>query len=288
MGIDKNEIVSTLRELGIRPGDCMGLHSSVPSLGRIIIDIQKSSGREGVELAVHDVIDGFLESLGDEGLLMAPTFSYCFSGSKDGGVYHPQKSPSRVGMLTDLFFRRPDAKRSLQPTHSVAAIGAGAAEIIRDHEKRTALGVDSPFHRLAQAGGWICFLGTNSSTLSLLHVAEVVAEVPYANTFCYGHLGWKLEALTERDDGTVAHVPIRENPGCSDSFGKFDELLAQAGITRSGKIYQADVTLFKAQEALALAVEKLRREPLWLLCPARACLECDFRRQSLGTGHMPV
>ena len=283
MGIDKSEIISTLRALGIRPGDYVGLHSSMPALGRVMIDIQKSEGREGVHRAVHDVIDGFLEAVGGEaGLLMVPTFCYCYAGASDHGAYHPEKIKSRVGMLTDLLFRREDARRSLSPTHSVAAIGAGAAQIVKDHEKRTPLGIDSPFHRLAQAGGWICHLGTNSKTLSLLHVAEVVAEVPYADIFGYEYLGWRSAAMVEQEDGTVIEVPVREAPGCSEGFGQFDEVMRRAGITHTGKVYQADVTLLKAQDALDLAVERLRREPLWLLCREGTCQACDARRRGLG------
>lgn len=284
MAIDKNEIASALRDLGVRAGDCMGLHSNVPALGRVMIDVQKGKGREGVHEAVHDVIDAFVAAVGgDEGLLMVPTFCYCYSGPGNHGVYHPEKTASRTGLLTDLFFRREDARRSLSPTHPVAAIGARAEQIIKDHDKCTPLGIDSPFHRLAQAGGWICYLGTNSKTLSLLHVAEVIAEVPYVDAFGYGYIGWRSAALVEQEDGTVVEVAIKQAPGCSEGFGKFDDLMEQAGITRRGKICSADVKLFKAQDALDLAVEKLRADPWWLLCPAgSACQACGARRKAVG------
>lgn len=283
MGIDKTVIVSTLQDLGVRQGDSIALHSNVPALGRVMIDIQKSAGREGIYKAVHDIIDAFLEAVGpDQGLLMVPTFTDCFVGQDQGKPYHPKKTRSRVGMLTDLFFRRPDAIRSLQPTHSVTAIGARAEQIVKDHEKCTPLGIDSPFYRLAQTSGWICNLGTNSKTLSLLHVAEIIAQVPYADTFCYESVGWKPQAMVEQEDGTVANLPLKEIPGCSEGFGKFDELMDQAGITRSGDIYQAKVTLFKAQEALDLAVEKLKRDSWWLLCPSGRCPQCDFRRKAVA------
>lgn len=283
MRIDKCEIVSALRNLGVRRGDWLGLHSNIPALGRVMVDIQKSAGREGVYQAVNDIIDAFLQAVDpDCGLLMVPTFTDSFEGHKQGMPYHPEKTKSRVGMLTDLFFRRPDARRSLQPTHSVACIGAQAEKIVTNHENRTALGIDSPFHRLAQAGGWICNLGTNCKTLSLLHVAEIIAQAPYANTFCYETVGWKPQAVVEQEDGTITIVPLREIPGCSGGFGKFDELMNQAAITRTRKMYQAKVTLFKAQKALDLAVDKLKQDPWWLLCSPGTCPQCDFRRKAVA------
>lgn len=39
MVIDKQMIVSALRQMGVSSGDMLGLHSNVPSLGRVLIDI---------------------------------------------------------------------------------------------------------------------------------------------------------------------------------------------------------------------------------------------------------
>ena len=278
MVVDKKMIVSVLRDLGVQPGDKMGLHSSVPSLGRVMINAQKKEGNAGVEKAVNDVIDGFLDAVDrQKGLLMVPTFSYCFVGHKDARAYHPDKTPTRVGMLTDVFRQRNDAVRSLHPTHSVGVIGYGAKEIIKDHEKKTPIGADSPFHRLALQDGWICYLGTNSKTLSLLHLAEVLADVPYSNVMCYKSFGWKEAALVEKDDGSTIEVPLRENPGCSEGFGKFDELMEEAGIAEKSKIYISKVRLFKAKDSLQLAVDKLKEDPFFLLCPKGKCPYCDVR-----------
>ena len=283
MAIDKEMIVSELRGLGVRRGDMIGWHSSMPSLGRVMINAQKQGGSDAINQAANEVIDAFVDTVSaDEGLLVVPTFSYNFAGPKDAKAYHPKKTASKVGMITDLFFRRPDAHRSLHPTHSVAAIGASAEQFVKDHEKKTPIGIDSPFHRLAEGGGWICYMGTDSKTLSLLHLAEVLAKVPYLDVFCYECLSWTRAALVERGDGSVVEVPLREIPGCSEGFGKFDDLLAEAEIARSGKIYLSKVTMFKANEALELAVEKLKQDPFRLLCPKGSCKVCDVRWETIG------
>jgi len=282
--VDKQLIASVLREMGIRPGDCIGLHSSVPSLGRVVLDAQKQGGNEAVQQVVHDVIDGFVEAVGPEqGLLMVPTFTLYYLHREEVVPFHPDKTRSKVGMLTELFWQRSDAVRSLHPTHSVAAIGGRAKELIEGHEEKSGLGVDTPFHRLAKWGGWICYLGTNSKTLSLLHVAEVLAQVPYYATACYEFYGSQLPMLLEREDGTIEEISLKEAPGCSNNFGKFDEIMARAGITRTGQIYKSKVTLFKAQDALELAIEKLKEDPFGLICPKGACPYCDVRWKAHGT-----
>ena len=181
MVIDRRIVVSALRQMGVSSGDMIGQHANVPSLGRVIIDIRKQGGREALSRAGHDIIGAFVEAVDSaKGLVMVPTFTYCYVGSGNG-AYNPAKSRSKVGLLTELFIVHNGARRSLQPTHSVAAIGGNSKQIIKDHEKRTPLGIDSPFHRLAKQDGWICYLGTNSKTLSLLHIAETIGQVPYLN-----------------------------------------------------------------------------------------------------------
>jgi len=274
--IDVEKVTSALRELGIRAGDMVALHSRVPSLGRIIIEIFKRGGNGAVEQAANDIIDAFLAAVDPrQGALCVPTFSYCFVGREGTGAFNPGTSPSHVGMLTEVFLHRPDSVRSLHPTHSVAAIGARAEELVRGHENVPALGEESPFHRLAQWGGWICYFGTNGNTLSLLHVAEAVARVPYLNAFRYEYYGWKNIALIERSDSRMEEVPLTKTPGCSKHFHKFDPLAEEAGIMRKTQIYGSKVVLFKAKEALKLAVEKLRADPGYLLCPKGECKACD-------------
>ena len=282
-------IVDRLHELGVGSGDVVGLHSSMPSLGKIILQIHKAGGEAAVKLAVNEVIEAFLDVLGgQQGLLVVPTFSFCFAGKPNEEVYEPHTTPSKVGLLTEVLLRRPDAQRSNQPTHSVAAIGMRARQLIRDHDQTTPIGVDSPFHRLARWGGWICYLGTTSKTLSLLHLAEVLADVPHADTFCYGYLGWHQAGLRRTDDGGIETLGLREIPGCSESFGRFDALLEEAGALRTGRLYRAPLMLFRAQQALDLAVQKLKAEPFWLLCPAGSCQACDMRRAAHHCRNAPI
>ena len=59
--LDKCSIAASLRELGLRNGDIVLLHSSLISLGKV----------NGGPAAV---IDAFLDVLGEEGTLLVPVF----------------------------------------------------------------------------------------------------------------------------------------------------------------------------------------------------------------------
>lgn len=274
--VEPRAVADAFAALGVRPGDMVGMHSRTSSLGRVLLNLAKH-GREAMRQGVHDVIDGVLQAVGPDGLLMVPTFSFCFVGRPDTPPWHPEKSPSQTGRLTEELRRRADAVRSNHPTHSVACIGQGAEAICAGHERRTPLGLGTPFHRLAEQGGWLCYLGTDGATLSLLHVAEVVAGAPYVNVFNWGQLGWESRALVERDDGSVATVDIEECPGCSRNFGRFDEEAEKEGLFREGRVYEARTRLFPARDALELAADRIRREPGFFLCKRGTCPACDVR-----------
>jgi aminoglycoside 3-N-acetyltransferase len=278
--IEKAAVADGLAALGVERGDLLAMHTRVPALGRVAIELTKH-GHEAMREGVHDLIDSVVQAVGPAGMLMVPTFSFCFVGRADTPPWHPRKAPSAVGWLTDELWRRPDAARSDHPTHSVGCIGPDAAGICTDHGFRTPLGLDTPFHRLALRRGKVCYFGTTGTTLSLLHVAEVVAGVPYVTVFNWGHVGWRSEALVERPDGSVATVPIDECPGCSENFGRFDVEAENEGLFREGRIYDAKVVVFSAFDALSLAVDRMKREPVFFLCPRGRCPACDTRWKAM-------
>lgn len=278
--VDRKVVAEAFRRLGVEPGDKIGMHSDMPSLGSAIRNL-KRQGREAMRQGVHQVIDGVLDAAGPEGLLMVPTFTYCFVGREESGPWHIEACKSQTGLLTEELRLRPDAVRSNHPTHSVAAIGKDAAAITADHDKRAPLGADSPFHRLADQDGWICYLGTNGKTLSLLHVAEVVSGAPYADVFPYEHLGWESKARVLREDGSVGVVEIPQCPGCSKSFGRFDVEAEKEGLFREGRVYESRARLFRAKDAIALAADRIRREPGFFLCERGTCPVCDTRRAAI-------
>src|SRR5262249_59650621 len=66
---------------------------------------------------------------------------------------------------------------SLHPTHSIAAIGARAEEILRDHEfSPTPCGPASPWGKIARSGGSILMLVVGTQPCTMFHGAEEEAE----------------------------------------------------------------------------------------------------------------
>ena len=81
-----------------------------------------------VEGGADTVLDAFIDYMKDDGLLIFLTHTW-EQINDEYNVFNPMTEPSCVGILTNLFMKRPGAVRSLHPTHSVAAIGKDAGNI---------------------------------------------------------------------------------------------------------------------------------------------------------------
>jgi aminoglycoside N3'-acetyltransferase len=162
-----------MQALGIEAGDVLFVHSSFKSLGT-------------VEQGAATVVSAFESVLGEEGLLLMPSFN--LKGDRDvrSESWDLEKTPSSVGWLTEFFRRMPGTVRSDHYSHSVAARGAGAAKFVSDHLSNTGFvspwdrvpwgrtyGSDSPMIRAYDRGGKILMLGVDYETSTYMHVVEV-------------------------------------------------------------------------------------------------------------------
>src|SRR5262249_41553617 len=138
------EIIAALRGLPLPNGAVVFIHSSMSKLGYV------EGGAATVVAALDEVIVGERD-----GTVAGPTFSMTglmADTLRAGEVFDVRRTPSGTGRITELVRQRPDARRSLHPTHSVAAIGPRALWLVGGHHLDTrAFGQYSPFARVLEA-----------------------------------------------------------------------------------------------------------------------------------------
>lgn len=129
-----------------------------------------------------DLLEFLLRFVGPERTLAMPTFFFGTPELFDRAYYrqHPRfdvrRTPSQMGLVTELFRRRPDVVRSLHPTHSVCAFGPLANELCATHHlSPCACGEFSPFGIMGLHKTIIVGLGVEYyRTLTQVHSMEQI------------------------------------------------------------------------------------------------------------------
>lgn len=161
------DLQAKLSALGITSGDTLLVHSSFDSF-------------EGFQGKPTDVLAVLQRLVGEQGLVMMPTMSFggtAVDYARSNTLFDVARTPSRMGLLTELFRRTPGVVRSVHPTHSVAIWGPDASAVAAGHHLAgTPCGVGTPFGALLKRRGKIVLLGTDIGVLTFFHMLEEVLE----------------------------------------------------------------------------------------------------------------
>ncbi len=254
-------MAADLRALGIAAGDVLFLHSSLKRVG-------------WVEGGAEAVVEAFLEVLSPEGLLIVPALTATFAPGRiapelERYAFDPKETPSRVGAITEAVRRRPNAFRSAHPTHSIAAIGPRAEELVQGHEKTSTFGADGPYRRYVEWGAKIVFLGVDFRCNTTLHAIEDWLDLPYMQPDV---------ARVKGPDGVVKEVVTTKCPmGDRDFYyegSKVSRLLEGSGLIHRGKVGEAETMWLDAREMVRVVTEALQEKPDLLLCDEAGCEFC--------------
>ncbi|WNM34365.1 AAC(3) family N-acetyltransferase [Streptomyces sp. Li-HN-5-11] len=255
--VTRDGIAAQLRELGVRPGEILLVHSSLSSLGWV----------SGGSVAV---VRALLDALGPDGTLVVPTQTGDLSDPALWSrppvpeewwetiratmpVYDPRITPSHgVGVVPETVRTWPGALRSAHPHTSFAALGPHAARITEGHAPDCRLGESSPLARLEALGARVLLLGAGYDACTSFHLAEYRIPSPLVAVGRPGPDGW--EVLTE----------------VSISSERFDELGHDFERDRPvlrGTVGAAEARLFPLADAVAyaerwLAVHRPREEDI--------------------------
>ena len=242
--VSRSRLVRDLKALGLKRGMDVMVHSSLSMIGHV------AGGPDGV-------VDALLRVLGKTGTLLMPSFNH-----REAKVFNPRTTPTVNGAVPDAMWRRPEARRSLHPTHAVTAIGPRGEEYCRDHIEVGVWAENSPIGRLVHGGGHILSLGVTHEATTAYHVAEI--SVPCR---CIDQFGIRDRVVLA--DGEVHDVPglaFRAWP-CPVSPGKLDDVLDRRNLQRRGKVGNADAMLVKAIDLYRVRVEHLK--PVCPTCSVR-------------------
>jgi aminoglycoside N3'-acetyltransferase len=256
--LSRGEVAAQLRELGVREGGVLLVHSSF----RAVRPVER--GPEGL-------IDAVLEALGPRGTLVMPSWT-----GDDTVPFDPGTTPSAddLGIVPQVFWRRPGALRSSHP-FAFAALGPRAAEITAGPLPLPPHAPESPVGRVHDLDGQVLLLGVGHDADTTLHLAELLGGAPYRVP----------KHITVWADERPMRIAYGENDHCCERFALADDWLRSEGLQREGTVGYAPARLARAKDIVAAARRRLAADPLVFLHPAgAACPECDEARRSVGQG----
>jgi aminoglycoside 3-N-acetyltransferase len=243
-GLDRTELATAFRALGLGMGQTVLVHSALRTLGPV------DGGAEAV-------VDALLDVLGPRGTLVVPTFTFVHEAEADP-VIDPVNDPSEMGAITEAARRRPDARRSTAYRHSFAAIGrradviAGVDPALPPFDLRSAFGV------LLALDAQVLLLGVTYANSTSHHFGEWLADVSYRNALTH-------DARVRRPDGSIevqvfGDYQPRPSPDGSyygsraTNFNHLGRLLERRGGVSVGPVGNAMGRRFALREHIALAL----------------------------------
>lgn len=245
----RSGLAGDLSRLGLERGDTVLVHSAMSRIGWV------PGGAAGL-------LEVFGDVLGREGTLAAPTFP--FTGSllehlRSEPVFDVERTPSRMGALSEVVRTHPEAVRSLGPTHPVAAIGPMARFLTEAHRHSSGpCDEHSPFVRLTSVRGKVLLLGVDFRSCTLLHAAEELARVPFID------FDTRYPVQVRTPEGEWKALIYCHSARLSANFSAIEPFLIAENLLSAGAVAHAEARLFVAADLLRVAGERLREDPYLL------------------------
>lgn len=160
---DGSDLQNKLKHLGVRSDDCLWVHSN----------FKPDSGFRGKP---DDVVQAFMDLVGRDGNLLMVSIPFrgtAYDYLLKNKPFRLNKTLSMMGLITEVFRRKPGVLRSFHPTHPVLAYGKDSAQLVADHEKSLyPCGPDTPFGKLREMNGKILFYDVGFGAITFFHYVE--------------------------------------------------------------------------------------------------------------------
>lgn len=253
--VSRAELTHQLHALGVEQGGVLLVHTSFRAVRPI------EGGPAGLIEALRAV-------LGPDGTLVMPSWT-----GDDERPFDPATTPAAadLGVVADTFWRLPGVVRSHHP-FAFAAAGPQGPRITSDVLPLPPHRPESPVGRVHELEGQVLLLGVGHDADTTLHLAEVLADVPYRMP----------KHCTTLQEGRPVRVDYWENDHCCARFALADEWLRARGLQGEGRVGHAHARLVRARDIVNVALDYLTSDPLiFLHAPTAACAECDAVRRSV-------
>lgn len=263
--MNRNELHQLFEQLALRSAHVI-VHAGLSSFGHV----------EGGPLAVCTTL---LDAVGDGGTVVMPAFTSAETwragpASSRPVAFHADLPVSKqIGVIAETFRRLPGVLRSNHPTHSFAAWGRHARDVLSTQRDNNPLG---PLKKINIMQGSVLLLGTTLASAMVLHVAEERFGVPYLS---------RGTAVRVNAAGYDERVVLQNLPGCSAAFEKLEQELDPARI-KSVPLPNGTARKIPARYLVQLASGMLDRDARVFICGSPECPNCAGKSAALAAAEL--
>jgi aminoglycoside N3'-acetyltransferase len=245
-------VAEQLEALGVERGAVLLVHTSYRAV-------------RPVEGGPAGLIGALRSAIGPRGTLVMPAWS-----DEDDAPFDPRRSRAAtdLGVVAGTFWQLPGVLRSEHP-FAFAAAGPAATRVLADPLPLPPHVPESPVGRVHELDGQVLLLGVNHDADTTIHLAEVLAGVPYRIP----------KSCTVLRDGRAERLHYEESDHCCERFVLVDEWLRAEDAQRVGPVGHGWARLARSRDIVRVARARLERDPLiFLHPPGSGCAECDAAR----------
>lgn len=248
---DYDDIVNTLKKVGLQQGDKIFNHSNLGFFGRL-----KDAKIEDDYCSTF--LNAIFDIIGNEGTLIVPVFSYSFCWNK---IFDKLNTPGICGLFSEYVRKQDIAKRSDDANFSIASIGYDS-HIFTDNAPVDPFGPDSFWDHLYKLDGKICNFNFDSGS-TFFHYVEKVLDVPYrTDKFFKG-----ISIINGKETlKTFSHyVRDNDNRATYPDFETFDFLARKKNLTKFANLGRGQITSITLKDTMELILTQYKNDPNFLI-----------------------
>ena len=225
-----SHFVKALKDAGINKGDAAFVHSRVSAFGKLLA-FDKN-------FLMQSLIDSIKDTVGIDGTIIMPTFSYSFDRNEPFDI---DKTQSTVGALTEFFRKQPEVIRTTHPNHSVAIWGNNKHEL--SNIGKDTFDENSIFGKLHKLDGKIVFFGAPFQSCTFIHYIEQMHKVPYR--YMKKFRGKVIINGSEHDEEISFY---NKYSVFFSSFSRLEKHLLENGIMKNVKVGAGNIMAVKCRD----------------------------------------
>lgn len=248
----KEDITDSLRNVGIKSGDNIFVHSNLGFFG-----VLKGAKNENDYWKIFK--EAIFNVIGSDGTLVVPTFSYSFCWNKEFDI---NNTPCTVGLFSELVRKDIQSKRSEDANFSISAIGLNAKNFTKDSPSHS-FGKNSFWERFLNSNGKICCFNVGLVYNTLIHYVEKFVEVPYRYDKTFKGIFINKDF---REIRTYTHyVRNLSDPNTFPDLTKLNKIAYELNKAKDVKLGRGQISCIDAKDVYEIIVREIKKDPFFLI-----------------------